>query len=152
MPLTSERRYEFRHERGDLSLAICVDGREISSNEQTLVDISHSGLGIYTVDVVEVGQTVDFRLDGGQVAGRGCVQWVDARGGGFRCGVKTSLGVLDKIRLWRLLDPHPQFVEDYFDKILYAAACGVAVLATAKYLGFQLASLPEIIQFYSKFF
>lgn len=145
-----ERRRESRHERGDMGLVLAVDGREISDAGQTLIDISDGGLGIHIAGMVRVGQEVEFRLglNGGQVAGRGSVQWVRDCGGGFRCGVKTSLGFLDRIRLRNFLEPNANDLIGSIDGILFIAAFAVVLLSTTKFFGIELASVSEVVEFY----
>ncbi len=150
MPMTSEQRREDRYERGDMCLALSVDGRQIPEIEQTLIDVSCSGLGIRVAGFVKVGQTVEFRLGlaGGQVAGRGRVQWVRDCGGGFRCGVKISMGLLDRIRLRSFLNPIDADIVETLDGILFVATSGVVFLSAVKFLGVEIASLSEISHFY----
>lgn len=133
-----ERRREGRHERGDLDMALFLDGREISSCDYSLLDISRHGLGLHVQRRVRVGQTLEFRLSlpGGTVRGRGAVRWVSESGGGSRCGVsmRTS-GVLDGMRLDRFLDPSRLDIPLLLDRLLFAAAVGVAFLCAAEFFG-----------------
>ena len=154
MSPVTERRQERRYERGDMELALSLNGRELADQDVSVLDISEHGFGLHIGGPVAQGSSIRFKLGiaGGSVSGEGDVRWVSESGGGFRCGVSTcAVGVLDRYRLRRYLTPgHTSRSWGVFDRILTAAALGVSILALASYAGWDIASLRDIIGFYLK--